>query len=241
MPTLNTNEPLRIAILGVLAKHKGFGLISEALKVAEKRSAPLEIRLIGFSEEALYPVTNGLFTETGAYVDAQLPDLIDDFNPHIILFPARWPETYSYTLTTALNSRRPIMVPNLGAFPERVASRPWTWVVDLDISAAELVDQLCEIRVKNFANSTAPDTLEKKGLSVAQPLEDDIFYEKKYLSLGNNIVVKTIRDMRAQGKLTALVMVENVGTQPSPCAYIRLILPLIRERGKNFYFRLVTT
>jgi hypothetical protein len=38
----------------------------------------------------------------------------------------------------------------------------------------------------------------------------------------------------------ALVLLENVGEQPSPCAYIRLILPLIRERNEKFDLRWVT-
>ena len=37
-----------------------------------------------------------------------------------------------------------------------------------------------------------------------------------------------------------MVLVENVGTLPSPCAYIRLILPLIREHGGALNLRWVT-
>ena len=36
-------------------------------------------------------------------------------------FPAQWPETYSYTLTAAINAGLPIVATRIGAFTERLA------------------------------------------------------------------------------------------------------------------------
>lgn len=46
------------------------------------------------------------------------------------LFPAQWPETYSYTLSHALASGLPIIAPNLGAFPERLSGRACATLFD---------------------------------------------------------------------------------------------------------------
>ncbi|MCX5871527.1 MAG: glycosyltransferase [Deltaproteobacteria bacterium] len=237
---LNKKEPLRVAILGVLARHKGIELIAETLLVAEKNEAPLQFQLIGYAESDLPSVSSTLFSQTGHYVDAELVDKIHAFNPHLILFSSVCPETYSYTLTTAMKSKRPIMALNLGAFPERLAFRPWTWLIDWNISATQLVDRLCEVRITNFYTRTAPITTQKNGLAKSFAIEDSGFYENGYLSVGNNIGVKGIVDIRTAGKITALVLIENIGPQPGPCAYIRLILPLIRERGEKFDLRWVT-
>ena len=241
-PPLGKDEPLRVAILGVLARHKGLKLISEALAAANKAGSPLEMRLIGFAEEAMPQVPSRLFTQTGHYEDAELTKLIDDFNPHLILFPACWPETYSYTLTVALNSGRPIMATNIGAFPERVTSRSWTWLIDWNSSPSELVEKLEGVRSDNFQTGMPP-LLPETTLSIgAIANEAGDFYANEYLPVKRDprSTPPEIVDIRKNGKITAMVLVENVGTLPSPCAYIRLILPLIREHGGALNLRWVT-
>ena len=54
--------------------------------------------------------------------DPELPLLIARERPDLFLFPARWPETYSYTLSVAMRTGLPIIAPRLGAFGERLAS-----------------------------------------------------------------------------------------------------------------------
>ena len=39
------------------------------------------------------------------------------------------PETYSYTLTTAIDSGLPIVATEIGALPERLTGRPQTWII----------------------------------------------------------------------------------------------------------------
>jgi glycosyltransferase involved in cell wall biosynthesis len=241
VPILDQNEPLRIAILGVLARHKGLGLIADTLVVAEKIKAPLQFQLIGYAETNLPSVSSALFSQTGHYVDAELIDKINTFNPHLILFPACCPETYSYTLTAALKSKYPVMASNLGALPERVVSRPWTWLMDWTISSAELIEKLCAIRIENFYTRTPPPPLPPKKESTGLvEIKDTQFYENDYLYVGKSNESKEIIDIRVSKKIIALVLLENVGEQPSPCAYIRLILPLIRERNEKFDLRWVT-
>ena len=240
VPMLNDNEPLRIAILGVLAKHKGSELIHNALLVAEKNKSPLQFQLIGYSETKMPSVSSTLFTQTGHYREADLIAKINNFNPDLILFPACCPETYSYTLTAALKSSYPIMATNIGAFPERLVMRPWTWLIDWNISGAQLVEKLCVVRNENFNAQNTPPPFQKSEVDGLVTLNDNEFYENEYLHASKNTISKGIIDIRVPGQIVALVLVENVGIQPSPCAYIRLILPLIRERGDKFDLRWVT-
>ena len=44
-------------------------------------------------------------------------------------FPAAWPETYSFTLSAAIEAGLPIVASEIGAFPERLAGRPLTWLI----------------------------------------------------------------------------------------------------------------
>lgn len=239
-PALNNNGPLRVAILGVLARHKGIELISEALLVAEKIKAPLQFQLIGYADGSLPSISSELFSKTGPYADVELADKIRAFNPHLILFSSGCPETYSYTLTAALKSKRPVMAPNLGAFPERLALRPWTWLIDWNISPVQLVDKLCELRINSFIAKTAPTPPGNDVSNVSVAVEDNEFYENGYLSVSKIIKTEDICDIRIPGKITALVLIDNDMRDPSACAYIRLILPLIRERGEKLDLLWVT-
>ena len=67
----------------------------------------------------------------GAYRLDQLEEKLDSIKPHVVWFPALWPETYSYTLSIALEHTYPVVCPNIGAFVERIENRnhslllPW--------------------------------------------------------------------------------------------------------------------
>ena len=54
---------------------------------------------------------------TGEYAEADLPALLAKVKPHVVWFPAQWPETYSYTLSAAIDAGLPIV-----ATPDRRVS-----------------------------------------------------------------------------------------------------------------------
>jgi GT2 family glycosyltransferase/glycosyltransferase involved in cell wall biosynthesis/SAM-dependent methyltransferase len=240
VPVLNIKEPLRIAILGVLARHKGSKLIYETLLSAEKNKAPLQFQLIGYSESEPPPVANALYSQTGFYKDDELLEKIKTFNPHLILFPACCPETYSYTLTAAMKSRRPIMVSNIGALTERVMLRPWTWLMDWNMTGTQLVDELCRLRDENFRTRTGPIPRQNNKSDGRDTIELRDFYQSEYFTACKESLIKNNFDIRKTGKITVLVLLESILEQPSPCAYIRLILPLLRERNDKIDFRWIT-
>ena len=125
---LGEESPMRVASVGMLSKEKGAGLFESCAKEAKRRRLPLEFHLIGY---ALIPLNRSIRVH-GMYKDQELGRLISRIDPHVIWFPAQCPETYSYTLSSALRSGRPLVVPNIGAFGERVEGRPLTWVEPWD-------------------------------------------------------------------------------------------------------------
>lgn len=135
----------RIAILGVLASHKGLSLIEDALALIEKNELPIEFALIGYPERAISG--SKAYTQTGPYTDSELPAIIEKIDPDAILFPAQWPETYSYTLTTAILSGRPIVVANLGSLPERIKDISNAFVYPYEYTAVELVEYLLTLHI----------------------------------------------------------------------------------------------
>jgi GT2 family glycosyltransferase/2-polyprenyl-3-methyl-5-hydroxy-6-metoxy-1,4-benzoquinol methylase len=138
-------QPLRIAIIGALSVIKGADMLEATARLAQKSGAALEFHLIGFGYRHLN-TSGGMLTVHGEYDEAQLPALLQRIAPHLVWFPALWPETYSYTLSATLQAALPVVVPNLGAFAERVAQRPWSWVHAWDSTPQQWLDLFLQIR-----------------------------------------------------------------------------------------------
>ena len=90
----------------------------------------------------------------GRYFDNELQAKIAAYDPHVILVPSIWPETYCYVLSSALASGRRVAVFDIGAqaerthahdqehllFPLELAYRPGE-LLDALLAAARAADQ----------------------------------------------------------------------------------------------------
>lgn len=151
------DSPLRIAVLGALSAIKGADILDDVAKQARKIGAPLEFHLVGFAYRSMATLPKANLTVHGRYDDADLPELLEMLQPHLVWFPAQVPETFSYTLSASLASGLPVVGPNLGAFPERLRGRAWSWIRPWDASAADWIDFFLQTRAQNFVSLTAPE------------------------------------------------------------------------------------
>ena len=156
VPNIKPGDTLRIAVLGEITYIKGNKVVEQLVKLAREYKAKLHITVIGQVVGGVVIKPDEYYKETGVYNDANLLKIIDSVNPHVILFTAICPETYSYTLSTAIESQRPIITPDFGAFPERVSGRAWTWVFKHTDPVEQLFNLLNKIREENFYKQLAP-------------------------------------------------------------------------------------
>ena len=98
---------------------------------------PLELHLIGYAEDGLPETVRDRIVVSGEYAEADLPGLLARVKPHVVWFPAQWPETYSYTLSAAIDAGLPVVASRIGAFVERLEGRPLSWLVDPRASPEE--------------------------------------------------------------------------------------------------------
>ena len=129
-------EPLRVLVLGALSLEKGADILEQTASRCRQTGVPVEFSLAGYA----YRPLSAEVRELGPYAAPDVGGIIEKVDPDLIWFPALWPETYSYTLSEALNAGRPVVVPDIGAFPERIAGRPYTWVVPWCRSVQEWAD-----------------------------------------------------------------------------------------------------
>lgn len=206
---------LRVALLGVLANHKGALTVASVAEAADP--ATLRLQLIGHTEDDFPPETEPLLNATGEYEDEELPALLVKAKPHVVWFPAPWPETFSYTLSAAIEAGVPVVAARIGAFQERLAGRPLTWLVDPDATAAEWLAVFEEVRaVLKAKRRVRPEP---------RPAMPD-FYAAEYLPAMSRPRAGLI-DLRRPGRTAVVVIPERLENHAlSPCAYIRLLQPL---------------
>ena len=189
--------PLRILLLGVLAPQKGAAIVTEVVERADPRD--FSFRLIGAAERALTGTAARRLAVSGAYDDADLPALVAAARAHVAWFPAQWPETWSYTLSAALDAGLPIVASAIGAFPERLAGRALTWLVDPAAPAEAWLGAFAAAR------AAFPGRVADAASPIALPA-----------------VPAAPAAMRS-----VVIIPECYGAgEPSPCAHIRLMLPL---------------
>lgn len=167
--TLPKKLRYNMGVIGALGKEKGADYLEQIAGVAATVNAPINFRLIGFG----YREINGVLS-TGRYDSAELSDLIADNHIDVILFPSQCPETYSYTLSYALETGLPIIAPDIGAFPERLSGRENTLIYQYGIAPEALIAEISAFVKKLTAGESVVAPL------LANSLVDRVFYNSTY-------------------------------------------------------------
>jgi GT2 family glycosyltransferase/glycosyltransferase involved in cell wall biosynthesis len=213
--TMSKSRRLRVAVIGKLAYQKGAVTVTTVALAADP--AELIIHVIGCVEKYLPEPLTERITMTGEYEENELPVLLARVKPHVVWFPAQWPETYSYTLSAAIEAGLPIVATRIGAFPERLAGRPLTWLVDPEASAEEWLAIFDEVR----------EALRRKPQSSKPRRRVADYYNEHYLRPPAIRPVSKLVDLRRAGRPSVVAILERFGSgTPTPCAYIRLLQPL---------------
>jgi GT2 family glycosyltransferase/glycosyltransferase involved in cell wall biosynthesis len=113
-------EIFRIGLIGALSKEKGADVLFETAKYFARLAIPAQFVVIGFvyDHERLASMEN--IEVTGPYLEKELDQILTSNTLDAVWFPAVWPETYSYTLTSALKTELPIVAFDVGAISERL-------------------------------------------------------------------------------------------------------------------------
>lgn len=152
-------KELKVVVLGQLTLAKGIKLLESCATDAKARGLAIHFKVIGFTEEKIKQYPEIPLSFSGRYEDCNLSSLIALERPDLIFFPALWPETYSYTLSYAINSGLPIVGPRLGTFIERLAGYPLAWLLKWDTRPEDWNDFFLFIWNQNNSNSHREQSL----------------------------------------------------------------------------------
>jgi GT2 family glycosyltransferase/glycosyltransferase involved in cell wall biosynthesis len=211
--------PLRVAVLGVLANHKGAQVVASVAMMADP--AKVAIQVIGHTEASFPDAARDRMHITGPYAEGELPVLLEQYRPDVIWFPVAWPETYSFTLSAAIEAGLPIVASEIGALPERLANRPFTWLIPPEMDPAVWIDLF----------ETVAETLQQRpptDVTAMRPVTDAREVSKpRPAQAGRTRDATGFVDLRRDGT-SAVVVIPEIFDDGSytPCAHIRLLRPL---------------
>ena len=155
-----SGERLKVVVLGALSTIKGADVLEAVAQLAAKQKAPIDFHLLGYGYRHLQTQPKAHLTVHGGYEEEELPQLLEWLNADLVWFPAQWPETYSYTLSAALQAGLAIVAPDIGAFAERLEGREWSWVEHWDQTPADWLAFFTHIRQVNFVPQHSPKPVE---------------------------------------------------------------------------------
>ncbi|MDD2919839.1 methyltransferase domain-containing protein [Rhodoferax sp.] len=238
---LNSNEPLKIVVLGALSKIKGADILEEVALLAARENALVEFHLLGFAYRSLHTQSKARLTVHGGYEEKDLPLLLQWLRPDVVWFPAVWPETYSYTLSASLESGLPVVAPNIGAFAERLQNRDWTWLCDWQLSANQWLEFFSQIRQQHFCRAVGPGPIPELGHDA---IEGTSFtYRSSYLQSLPRPLTPDAQEMgRIQRNIFNYLQYPSNGSGPSTVLKTSSLRALMRLRihpALSFLARLI--
>lgn len=167
---------LSVAVIGAIGDHKGYQLLLDCAKNALKEGLALRFVIVGYTrdDEPLTRLANVMIT--GAYRNAeQLAAYLQQHQCRVAAFLSVWPETFSYTLTEALQNNLYPVALNYGAVAERLQALNYGQVIAEDLSPREI----------NQALLDAGKTLEQCQKSIQYPGMNYKNLTEDYYQLGN--------------------------------------------------------
>ena len=126
----------KVLLIGKLTRMKGLDALIACAQRARDQRLALAFCVLGFTEYAIPELANLPIQVRGEYADADLPQLLALERADVIWFPGPYPETYAYTLDTALDSGLAIVASSFGAIAERLRGRSGALLVATDAMPA---------------------------------------------------------------------------------------------------------
>ncbi len=187
LPKISARARLLVAVLGG-APQQGAAAVSEVAA-----HPGIDLRVIAHADRAA---------------------ALRDARAHVVWFPTQWPDPIGDGLDAAIEAGLPIVAAATGAFPERLAGRRLTWLVDPGAPAQAWLEAFAAVRTALLATAPKPGRRARTAELVANdPVP----------ARGPSDLI----DLRRPGRTSVVVVPERFDNgKPTPCGYIRLLQPL---------------
>ncbi len=177
---VSNDKKIVIAFLGVASHHKGFE--DFVLLIQKSREKKIKWLMVGYiSQEWMSYLNNNNILEkfdvelTGTYDLNLVQKVLFENKVDLIVLPSIFPETYSYTLSEAIQSNIPVITRDIGALGDRVKSNNYGWVYNDRFELIKIVHNLCE-----YTKLVEDKKIYLKNKIILDVKEMALFYKKNY-------------------------------------------------------------
>ncbi|MGG7153639.1 glycosyltransferase, partial [Clostridium neonatale] len=134
-------DKFKIAFIGGLSLNKGSGIIHSL--ITSNKNKNIEWHLFGnIGDQRLNLLERIDVVKHGRYNRDDIAKILNDNCINLICIFSIWPETYSYTLSEAINSRIPILVTEIGALGERIKKYDIGWTVPYNDDKRDILENI---------------------------------------------------------------------------------------------------
>lgn len=137
--------PIRIAVIGALGTEKGYDVLLDCARDAERRGLPLEFVIIGYTHDDLRLIETGRARVTYRFAPQEAVAEIAAQEADIAFIPSIWPETWCFALSDAWAAGLRAAVFDIGTQAERVRSTGHGWLLPLALPAAGINNALISL------------------------------------------------------------------------------------------------
>jgi len=131
-----------VLLIGAIGPHKGFYRLLDLVRHAEQHYPELMFHIVGYTmnDKDLTKYQNVKIY--GQYNDSTLPEVIKKVECSCALFLSIWPETYSYTLSEAIQNNVYPIVLDIGAPAERLREFDVGMILPIESTLSEICKAL---------------------------------------------------------------------------------------------------
>lgn len=185
-PHCLTGERLQVAAIGALSRIKGADILYKCAEDAKLRRLPLDFTVIGYTWKQMKSNKDDVVYITGSYDEKDLIDKIKLHDIDCVFFPSICPETYSYTMSSAVLAGCPIVTTNIGAVAQRVKYNDIGWIVSTSLKPQQINDLLVNILIEKTEYHRKASNLSNVELTTTFP-DANVFYKGIRVFDKNNV------------------------------------------------------
>jgi glycosyltransferase involved in cell wall biosynthesis len=148
-----------VAVIGAIGLHKGAAVLLDCAIDAAERDLPIEFHVVGYTDRDKDLISTGRVKITGPYAEEDLQDKLKSARCQIAWLPSVWPETYCYTLSSAIQGQLYPLAFDLGAIAERIRALDWGDLLPVGTSARLINDRLLSLEPPQFPTERASTML----------------------------------------------------------------------------------
>jgi len=198
---LVVDDFVNIAFLGVVVGHKGVDVFISLLKDKKLKNKKINWYVIGEIDLSVQNKLNKIketskLSILGKYDINNLERILIEHRISLILLLSTVPETYSYTLTEAVQMNIPVIANDIGALGNRIVVGGFGWIYE---NYKELVDIIVDLvsNKEKIINKSIELTNYSKNMSVK---EMALEYAVEYNSLLDKKNIENINKVRSVNK-----------------------------------------